>query len=361
MTYTLSADRNSTLAMRTVGIIHGARHRGLEIVRSYDCAAWVFTRGLCVAAAILAGAATMPARAQSYPSKPIRIVVPIAPGGSTDMVGRLIGQRLSEQMSTPIYVENRPGAGAVIGTEVVAKSAPDGYTLLTIAVEFTINPSLRKLPYDPIRDFACVSQLTTSQYFLSTHPAIPVKTVQQFIALAKSRPGQVTFGSSGPGSANHLAGTLFQQMTGTQLVHVPYKSAGQAGVALMSGEIDFMFSNVASAIAQVRAGKLRAIATTGPKRTPVAPSVPTLNESAVPGYIVTGFHLLFVPGATPPEVLGRLNGETVKALDTAAIKDRLNTLGLEPAGGTPGDCAKLVKADIERWAPVVKAGGAKPD
>ncbi len=301
------------------------------------------------------------ALAQSYPSKPIRIVVPIAPGGSTDMVGRLIGQRLSEQLGTSIYVDNRPGAGAVIGTELVAKSPPDGYTLLTIAVEFTINPVLRKLPYDPIRDFTCVAQLTSSQYFLSTHPAIPVKTVQQFIALARARPGQVTFGSSGPGSANHLAGTLFQQMTGTKLVHVPYKSAGQAGVALMSGEIDFMFSNVASAIAQVRAGRLRAIATTGPKRTPVAPEVPTLNESALPGFVVTGFHLLFVPSATPADIVVRLSSETIKALEQPAVRERLASLGLEPAGGTPADCAKLVKADIERWEPVVKAGGARVD
>ena len=319
------------------------------------------TKACLALAAALSGAASLPAHAQSYPSKPIRIVVPIAPGGSTDMVGRLMGQRLSEQMGVQVYVDNRPGAGATIGSELVAKAPPDGYTLLTIAVEFTINPVLRKLPYDPIRDFACVTQATSSQYFLSTHPAIPVKTVKQFIALARSRPGEVTFGSSGPGSANHLAGVLFQQKTQTKLVHVPYKSAGQAGVALMSGEIDFMFSNVASAIAQVRAGKLRAIATTGPKRTPVAPDVPTLDEGALPGYIVTGFHLLFVPGATPADILAKLNAESVKALQTTAMRERLASLGLEPVGGSSGDCAKLVKADIERWGPVVKAGGARAD
>jgi tripartite-type tricarboxylate transporter receptor subunit TctC len=302
-----------------------------------------------------------PAIAQVYPTKAIRIVVPIGPGGSTDMVGRLMGQRLSEQMGVPVYVDNRPGAGATIGSDLVAKAPADGYTLLTIAVEFTINPNLRKLPYDPIRDFACVTQATSSQYFLSTHPAVPVKSVQQFIALARSRPGEVTFGSSGPGSANQLAGVLFQQMTNTKLVHVPYKSAGQAGVALMSGEIDFMFSNVASAIAQVRAGRLRAIATTGSKRTPVAPEVPTLNESALPGYIVTGFHLLFVPGATPPDILARLNAESIKALQTPATRERLASLGLEAVGGSSDDCARLVKADIARWAPVVKAGGARPD
>jgi tripartite-type tricarboxylate transporter receptor subunit TctC len=264
-------------------------------------------------------------------------------------------------MGVSIYVENRPGAGAVIGTDLVAKAPADGYTLLAIAVEFTINPGLRKLPYDPIKDFTCIAQLTSGQYFLSTHPTIPVKDARQFIALAKSRPAQVTFGSSGPGSANHLAGVLFQTMTGTKLVHVPYKSAGQAGVALMSGEVDFMFSNVASVIAQVRARKVRAIATTGARRSPVAPEVPTLDESAVPGFVVTGFHLLLAPSATPPEIIARLNAEVTKVLETPAVKERLSGLGLEPAGGSPADCAKLIQADIARWIPVIKAGGATPD
>jgi tripartite-type tricarboxylate transporter receptor subunit TctC len=276
-------------------------------------------------------------------------------------VGRLVGQRLSEQMGVAVVTENRAGAGAVIGTEALAKSPPDGYTMMTIAVEFTINPALRKLPYDPIKDFTCVTQLTTSQYFLSTHPAIPVKDVKGFIALARSRPGEVNYASSGPGSANHLAGVLFQQMTGTKLVHVPYKSAGQAAIAVMSGEVAFMFSNVASVIEQVRAGKVRAIATTGPKRTPVAPDVPTVNESAVPGFIVTGFHLLMVPGATPAEIVAKLNAETVKALESAPVRERLTTLGLEPAGTSSAECAKHIEADIARWVPVVKAGGARAD
>jgi tripartite-type tricarboxylate transporter receptor subunit TctC len=319
-------------------------------------------RALAAAAFVtLAWGAISTAHAQAYPAKPIRVVVPIGPGGSTDIVGRLFAQRLGEQMGVSVYVENRAGAGSVIGSEVVAKAPPDGYTLMTVAVEFTINPNLRKLPYDPIRDFTCITQLTSGQYFLSTHPTIPVKNARQFIVLAKSRPGEVTFGSSGPGSANHLAGVLFQQMTGTKLVHVPYKSAGQAGVALMSGEIAFMFSNVASVIQHVRAGKVRAVATTGAKRTPVAPEVPTLHESVLPGFIVTGFHLLLVPGATPAEIVTRLNSETVKALESTTIRERLGVLGLEPAGGSSADCAKHIQADIARWAPVVKAGGAKAD
>jgi tripartite-type tricarboxylate transporter receptor subunit TctC len=316
-----------------------------------------------LAAALIAAAVALgeSSYAQSYPAKTIRMIVPIAPGGSTDLVGRLVGQRLSEQMGVAIVTENRAGAGSVIGTEALAKSAPDGYTMMTIAVEFTINPALRKLPYDPIRDFTCVTQLTTSQYFLSTHPTIPVKDTKAFIALARSRPGEVNYASSGPGSANHLAGVLFQQMTNTQLVHVPYKSAGQAAIAVMSGEVAFMFSNVASVIEQVRAGKVRAIATTGPKRTPVAPEVPTVHESAVPGFIVTGFHLLIVPGATPAEIVTKLNAETLKALESPAVRERLTTLGLEPAGTASADCAKHIQNDIARWVPVVKAGGARVD
>src|SRR5262245_7382326 len=312
-------------------------------------------RHLYLVTGLVVALAVTPAVAQQYPAKPVRIIVPIGPGGSTDITGRLIAQRLTEQMGVTVLVENRPGGGAVIGTELAARAPADGYTLLAIAVEFTINPSLRKLPYDPLKDFTCVVQLTTSQYFLSTHPAIQVETAKKFNALATSRPVQVTFGSSGSGSANHLAGVVFQQMTGTRLVHVPYKSAGQAGIALMSGDIDFMFSSVASVIGHVNSGKVRAIATTGQKRTPVAPDVPTLNELAVPGFVVTGYHFLFAPAATPPEVVARLNAEVVKALDSPATKERFASLGLEPAGGSPAECAKFVRAEIDRWGPVVRA------
>src|SRR3954471_9525711 len=179
--------------------------------------------------AAVASLITLGAHAQSYPSKPIRMIIPVAPAGSTDIVGRLFATKLTEQMGQTIIVDNRAGAGSTIGTEMLAKSLPDGYTLMNVAVEFTINPSLRKLPYDTSRDFTCIAQLTSGQYFLAVHPAMPVRTTKQYIALAKSQPGRITFGSSGPGSANHLAGVLFQQMTGTKLVHVPYKSSGQAG------------------------------------------------------------------------------------------------------------------------------------
>jgi tripartite-type tricarboxylate transporter receptor subunit TctC len=299
--------------------------------------------------------------AQAYPSKTIRMVVPIAAGGGTDTMARLISQKLSEQMNVTVFVDNRPGAGTVIGTEYFSKTPPDGYTLMTVAPEFSIQPSLRKVPYDPIKDFSFITQLTSGQYFLTTHPTVPVKTAKQFVALAKARPGQVTFASSGNGSANHLAGVLFQHMTGTKMIHVPYKGAGPAGVALLGGEIDFMFSNVASAIPYVQAGKLRAIASTGDKRSGVTPDVPTIAESAVPGFVVTGFFLMMAPAGTPRDIITRVNSEAVKALQSTAFKDRLAALGLDAVGNSPEEATRFIQAEITKWAPVVKAAGMKTD
>ena len=323
------------------------------------------TRKNLVTATMIAAAgallAASPSQAQGYPAKTIRMIVPIAPGGGTDTMARLISQRLSEQLGVTIFVDNRAGAGTVIGTELFSKSPPDGYTLMTVAPEFVINPSLRKLPYDPVRDFTCVTQLTSGQYFLSTHPAVPVKTTKQFVALAKSRPGQVSFGSSGNGSANHLAGVLFGHMSRTSLVHVPYKGAGPAGIALLSGEIDFMFSNVASSIPYVRQGKVRAIASTGEKRSSVAPDIPTVSESGVPGFVVIGFFILLAPANTPADIIARLNTESSKALESAVMKERLAGLGLDPVGKSSAECNTFIKSEIAKWAPIVKAAGAKVD
>jgi tripartite-type tricarboxylate transporter receptor subunit TctC len=314
-----------------------------------------------VFSAILLSVAASHSHAQAYPAKTIRMVVPIAAGGGTDTMARLISQKLSEQMNVTVFVDNRPGAGTVIGTEYFSKTPADGYTLMTVAPEFSIQPSLRKVPYDPIKDFSFITQLTSGQYFLTTHPTVPVKTAKQFVALAKARPGQVTFASSGNGSANHLAGVLFQHMTGTKMIHVPYKGAGPAGVALLGGEIDFMFSNVASAIPYVQAGKLRAIASTGDKRSGVTPDVPTIAESAVPGFVVTGFFLMMAPAGTPRDIITRVNGEAVKALQSAAFKDRLAALGLDAVGNSPEEATRFIQAEIAKWAPVVKAAGMKTD
>jgi tripartite-type tricarboxylate transporter receptor subunit TctC len=231
-----------------------------------------------------------------------------------------------------------------------------------MAAEFTINPSMRKkLPYDTIKDFACISQITSGQFFLSTHPSVPVKTVQQFVGLAKSRPGQLTFGSSGLGSANHLAGMLFQQLTGTKLIHVPYKGGGLANSALLGGETDFMFSNTASAIPFVKSGRLRAIATTGTRRSSVAPEIPTIAESGIPGFVVTGFYLLVARAGTPRSIVNLLSSEISKALEASIVKTRLAEYGAEAVGSSPEACTEFVVSEIAKWAPVVKASGAATD
>jgi len=299
--------------------------------------------------------------AQNYPNRAIRVIVPLGPGGGTDLVTRIVSQQLSEQLGSPVVVENRPGGGTVIGTEAIARAAPDGYTLGAAAAELSINPSLRKLPYDTARDFSCITQMTSGQFFLSTHPSVPVKTVKQFIALAKSRPGEITYGSSGPGSANQLAGVLLQQLAKIKLLHVPYKSGGLANTALLSGEVDFLFSNTASAIPHVRSGRIRAIATTGLNRSPIAPDVPTVSESGVPRFDVRGFYLLLGPAGIPQPIVTKLNGEVVKALKVPAVKNRLDQLGAEPVGSAPEACSELIKSEIAKWEPVVKESGAKVD
>ena len=315
----------------------------------------------CALAWGIAAQAQTQTQTQAFPSRPIRMIVPIAAGGATDAMGRLIAQRLADQLGVGVVVDNRPGAGTVIGTEIAARAAADGYTLMTVAPEFVINPGLRKLPYDPIKDFSFITQLASGQYYLSTHPLVPVKSIREFVALARARPGQITFGSSGNGSANHLAGELFQHLTGTKMIHVPYKGAGPAAAALIGGQIDFMFSNIASAIPHIRSGKLRAIAVTGERRAQVSPEVPTVVESGVPGFVVTGFFLLMAPAGTPREIVARLNAESVKALQTPAMRETLAQLGLEPVTSSPEDTTRFVQAEIARWSAVIKAAAVQAD
>jgi tripartite-type tricarboxylate transporter receptor subunit TctC len=245
---------------------------------------------------------------------------------------------------------------------VVAKSAADGYTLMTSSPELSINPSLQaKLPYDTVKDFAAISQLTTGQYFLSTHPSVPVKNVRDLIALAKAKAGRVTYGSSGNGSANHLGGVLFQYMTGTTLVHVPYKSAAQSATALMSGETDFMMSSTSAAIGPIKSGRLRGIAVTGPKRLSLTPEIPTVSESGVPGFEVTGWYMMLAPAGVPRDIINKLNSEIVKAVHSPGVKDRFAALGTEPVGNSPEACAEFLRAEIAKWTKVVRAAGAKAD
>jgi len=255
-----------------------------------------------------------PAAAQSWPARAVRILVPFAPGGGVDTVTRLLAQKLTEQVGSAFVVDNRPGAAGLIAAELVAKAPPDGHTLLTSALEFSINPSLRpKLPYDPLKDFAYISQLTSSQLLLASHPTVPVKTVKQLVTLARARPGQLTYGSSGSGGGNHLAAELMQSMAGMRLLHVPFKGAGPAGIALMGGEIDLMLSSIGGLVGPMKSGKVRALGVSGHKRFSELPEVPTIAEAGIPGYHVTIWYGFYAPAATPAEILRRLQEEARRA------------------------------------------------
>jgi len=313
---------------------------------------------LLVVAVLLAVA---DAQAQSYPSRPIRMVVAFAPGGATDTNARIVSQRLAEQLGVPVLVDNRPGAGSMLGTEIVARAAPDGYTLLTASPEFTVNPSLQpKVPYDALKDFAPIAQTVSSQYALSTHPSVPVRSVKEFIALAKARPGLLTYGSSGVGSPNHLASELLQATSGIKLVHVPFKGSGPAAIALLSGDIDFMFSSTTTAVEQVKRGKLRAIAVTGPMRFAEMPGVPTVAESGVPGFVITGWFGVIAPAATPREIVQKLESEIARVVQHPQVRERFAALGTVPVESSAEKFSAFIRAEIEKWSRVVKASGARP-
>jgi tripartite-type tricarboxylate transporter receptor subunit TctC len=272
----------------------------------------------------------------------------------------MLVQKLTEQIGGSFVAENRPGAAGLVGAELAAKAAPDGHTLFTSAPEFSINPSVRsKLPYDPFRDFAYISQLTSGQFMLAAHPSVPVRTVKQLVALAKSRPGQLNYGSSGAGGINHLAGELLQSMTGIRWVHVPFKGAAPATTALMGGEVDFVFASTTGLIGAVNAGKVRPIAVTGPKRFGELPDTPTIAESGVSGYSVTGWYGFYAPAGTPAAIVKRLNDEARKALFNPEVKTRLEKAGNEPVASSPEEFAAFMRTEIDKWAKVVKAANIR--
>lgn len=312
---------------------------------------------LLVTWAWTAGALAQSAPAGSaWPTRPVRIVVPFAPGGGVDTVTRLLAQKLTEQVGGSFVVENRPGAAGVLGAELVAKAPPDGHTLFTSAPEFSINPSVRaKLAYDPFRDFAYITQLTSGQFMLASHPSVPAKTVKDVLALARARPGQLTYGSSGSGGINHLAGELLQSMTGIRWLHVPFKGAAPATAALMGGEIDFVFASTTGLIGAVKAGKVRPIAVTGTQRFGELPHVPTIGEAGVPGYNVSGWYGFYAPAGTAPHIVRRLHDEARRALFHPDVKEKLEKAGNEPVGSTPEEFSAFMRMEIEKWAKVVKA------
>ena len=296
------------------------------------------------------------AGAQPYPARPVRIIVPFPPGGGVDTVTRLLAQKLTEQVGGPFVVDNRPGGAGVIGAGLVARAAPDGYTLLTSAPEFSINPSVRSnVGYDPFRDFPSVSQLTSGQYMLVSHPSVPVRTVKEVIALAKARPGELNYGSSGSGGILHLAGELFKSMAGIRWVHVPFKGTGPARSALLGGEIDFIFAGTITLVGPVKAGKVRPIAVTGTKRFSELSEVRTIAESGVPAYNVTGWYGFYAPAGTPTDLVRQLHAEARRALNSPDVKDKLAKTGNEPVASSPEEFAAFIRMEIGKWARLVKA------
>ena len=320
---------------------------------------------LCVATAALVGLAASAAYAQApkpstYPAKPVRIVVGYATGGATDIVGRLIAQKLSETTGQSFFVENRPGASATIASDMVARSAPDGYTLLIAATtSHSILPSLMKLTYDAQRDFAPVSLLVTSPLLLALHPSLPIRSVTDMIKLARARPGQLTFGAGGTGTPPHLAGELFKQMSGVDMLYVPYKGEGPAIIDLVSGQISLIFSNVVAVLPQVEARRLRGIAVTSNERLPTLPDYPTVAESGVPGFTVESWFGLVGPAGMPGEVISRLNADTLRAMNQADLREKLGRQGLFVNTSTPAALTSLMQAETAKWAKVVKAAGIR--
>ena len=313
-----------------------------------------------VATALALQATMVAAAVPGYPSRPVRVIVALAPGGGTDISARLLAQKLADAFGQSFVVDNRPGAGAMLGTELAARATPDGYTLFVASPEFTVNPSLQpKATYEPLRDFSPIVQMTSGQYFLSVRPGVAAATVQELIALARSQPRQLNYGSSGNGSANHLAGEMFRQMAGVDLTHVPYKGSGPAAAALMAGEIHVLFSSTTAVLQHVRSGRVRALAVTGAKRSPVAPEIPTVAESGVPGFEVTGWYGLLAPRGTPAAIIDVLSAAANRALPE--LRSRFADLGSEVVAGTPAQFAAFLRADQARWAKVVKASGARPD
>ena len=311
-------------------------------------------------AIVIAAWICAPAAAQTWPARPVRIVAPFPPGGGTDTVGRLLAQKLAGQTGGSFVVENRPGAAGVLGAEFVARSAPDGHTLLISAPEMSINPSMRsKVPYDALRDFAFISQLTAGQFMLACHPSVPARTVKQLIALAKSRPGQLNYSSSGTGGINHLAGELLQSMAGFRWVHVPFKGAGPAIVAAISGEVDFVFAATTGLVGHAKAGKVRPLAVTGRKRFGELPGVPTMAEGGVAGYDVSGWYGFYAPAGTPAAIVRRLHAEAKRGLNSPDVKDKLEKAGNEVVTSTPEEFAAFLRAEITKWAKVVKEAGLK--
>jgi tripartite-type tricarboxylate transporter receptor subunit TctC len=298
------------------------------------------------------------AGAQTWPSKPIRLISPFVPGGGASLLARLVAPDLTEALGQSIVVDNRGGAGGVIGTEIAAHARPDGYTLVMgTASNFSVRPLVDKVPFDPLKDFAPIIHTTTVPLVLCVHPSVPVKTVKEFIALGRAREAKLNFASSGEGTISHLAGELFKMSTGVTMAHVPYKGGGQAIIDVIAGHVQVGFINILEASSQIKAERLRALAVTTAERSPVLPNVPTVAESGLPGYEVTQWSGMLAPAGTPASIIARLNAEVDRILRKPFIQERLAADGAQPGGGPPEKFAAFIRADIAKWAKVVKTAG----
>jgi tripartite-type tricarboxylate transporter receptor subunit TctC len=311
---------------------------------------------------LLGCALAVPAAAQLYPSRTLRIISPFAPGGGNDALCRTIAPKLSEGLKQPVVIENRSGANGIVGTEVAARAAPDGYTIILIPSGHAVNATLyRKLPYDTLKDFTPITLAASSPLVLAAHPSLPAKSVKELVALAKARPGQLAYGSAGIGSSGHLGGAQFEVLTGAKLLHVPYKGMGLVLTDLISGQVSLTFGTSLSVVPHARSGRLRAIATTGARRSTALPELPTVAEAGVPGYEASLWYGFVGPARIPPEIVRRLNAELVAVLGMAEIRDRLASQGVEARPTSSAEFAKLLASDIERWAKVVQRAGIKAE
>ena len=337
------------LALEFPNLSYRTRTSMIAILRSL---LWVVALLACINSLTYAQAA--------YPIKPIRLIVPFAPGGSNDIMARITGQKFSESFGQQVIIDNRGGASGIIGTDLAAKAAPDGYTLLMMSLTLAVNPSLyKKLPYDTEKDLMPVSLVASAPLILVVHPSLPVKSLKEFIAHAKANPGKFNFGSGGPGTTPHLAGEMLKSMAGLQMTHVPYKGGGPALADLIGGQLQLMLENIPSTLPHVKSGKLRVLALSGLKRSALVPEVPTLDEAGLKGYEIVGWNGLFLPAGTPNAIVSRLHAETVKALALPDIKERLAGMGAEGVGNTPAQFSAFVKAEIKKWAQVVRAAGLR--
>ncbi|HEY7742429.1 MAG TPA: tripartite tricarboxylate transporter substrate binding protein [Burkholderiales bacterium] len=302
------------------------------------------------------------AQAQDYPTKPVRMIVPFAPGGNTDIIARIVAPGMSKNLGHQIIIENRGGAGSMIGTALAAKSPPDGYTILMVSAAHVINPAMVKdLPFDPVRSFAAISKVADVPAALVVHPSLPVKSVKELVALAKSHPGKLNYGSAGRGSIGHLSAELLGSLAKIKMTHVPYKGAGPALVDTVAGHVELLISSMPAVIPQSRAGKLRMIGQAGEKRSPAAPDVPTMIEAGVPGFVVTAGFGLFAPAGTPRPAIDRVLAALKASLSDPNVRNRLSGEGAEPVGSTPEEYERFTRSEIEKWIKVARAAGIQPE